>query len=67
LLVFSLTSEYINIALLAMRTEFYIVFLCCITGMIYRKTIVKIGDIDVVLMMVLSSELMDQEIALHSK
>jgi len=39
--------------------------------MIYIKTVVKIGDIDVVLMMVVSSELMlfimDQEIALRSK
>jgi len=60
-------KEYINIALLALRTQFYIVFLCCITGMIYRKTVVTIGDIDVVLMMVLSSDLMDQEIALHCK
>jgi len=39
--------------------------------MVYIKTVVKIGNIDIVLMMVLLSELMlfimDQEIALHSK
>lgn len=64
-------KEYKNIALSELRFQFYIVFLCCITAMVYIKTVVKIGNINVVLMRVLLSELMlfivDQEIALCSK
>jgi len=63
-------KEYKNIALSEMRSQFYIVFYVALQVW-FIKTVVKIGNIDIVLMMVLSSELMlfimDQEIALHSK
>jgi hypothetical protein len=62
-------KEYIKIALSELRC-LIMFFSCCITGMVYIKTVVKIDNIDVVLMVLLSEVkflIMNPEKALHSK